>query len=362
MNLNHFFSCYLVRKNDRQYTPIQLFSNISAIQGKVTNMNSDFSFSIKRICFDENYQPADNTRITTNFANLARGESRQQNLRNALNMIDNRFNSMAHWDNPYGERYAVQLEIISVEIHIDDHEQVFPSIEMLKTNIFDRRTKTLTEGIVGNNFSSYVRDYDFSVVLLEHNKHSSQFSIPEGFGELHGKLFKHFVESSTYKQNFNKPPVICLSVSDNKVYRRTENHHPVLGVEYLPNESSLTEQYFKKMGLAVRYFMPANSVAPLAFYFFGDLLCDYSNLELISTISTMETFQKIYRPEIYNANATAGKRYQPNLKNADHSLTQIVYDREERSRLAIEQGKYAQENFIKPYQTVLEQWSASHSL
>ena len=27
---------------------------------------------------------------------------------------------------------------------------------------------------------------------------------------------------------------------------------------------------------------------------------DYSNLELISTISTMETFQKIYRPEIYN--------------------------------------------------------------
>lgn len=28
----------------------------------------------------------------------------------------------------------------------------------------------------------------------------------------------------------------------------------------------------------------------------------------------METFQKIYRPEIYNANATAGKAYKPNLK------------------------------------------------
>ncbi|EVU21159.1 hypothetical protein D046_0290, partial [Vibrio parahaemolyticus V-223/04] len=38
------------------------------------------------------------------------------------------------------------------------------------------------------------------------------------------------------------------------------------------------------MGLQVRYFMPPNSVAPLAFYFFGDLLNDYSNLELISTI------------------------------------------------------------------------------
>lgn len=115
------------------------------------------------------------------------------------------------------------------------------------------------------------------------------------------------------------------------------------------------------MGLQVRYFMPPNSVAPLAFYFFGDLLNDYSNLELISTISTMETFQKIYRPEIYNANAVAGQRYQPNLKNLDHSLTQIVYDREERSQLAIEQGRFAEAHFIKPYQSLLEQWSANYA-
>ena len=98
------------------------------------------------------------------------------------------------------------------------------------------------------------------------------------------------------------------------------------------------------------------------FYFFGDLLNDYTNLELISTISTMETFQKIYRPEIYNANAVAGKQYQPNLKNLDHSVTQIVYDREERSRLAIKQGKFAEEHFIKPYQNVLAQWSANYAV
>ena len=90
--------------------------------------------------------------------------------------------------------------------------------------------------------------------------------------------------------------------------------------------------------------MPANSAAPLAFYFSGDLLSDYSNLELISTISTMETFQKIYRPEIYNANSVAGKYYQPSLKNQDYSLTRIVYDREERSRLAIEQGNLLKSN------------------
>ncbi|MCV3263413.1 DUF1852 domain-containing protein [Vibrio harveyi] len=49
------------------------------------------------------------------------------------------------------------------------------------------------------------------------------------------------------------------------------------------------------------------------------------------------------------------------MKNLDHSLTQIVYDREERSQLAIEQGKFAEEHFIKPYQSILEQWSAAYA-
>lgn len=75
--------------------------------------------TLKSICFDENYQPSDSTRITTNFANLARGTSRQQNLRNTLRMIDRRFNELAHWDNPAGDRYAVELEIVSVEMSID---------------------------------------------------------------------------------------------------------------------------------------------------------------------------------------------------------------------------------------------------
>ncbi|WP_337881695.1 DUF1852 domain-containing protein [Rheinheimera sp.] len=321
-------------------------------------MNTNFSFSIKRIGFDEHYQPADNTRLTTNFANLARGESRQQNLRNAIAMINQRFNSLASWDNPQADRYAVELEIISVDISIEGQSHSFPIIEVLKTSILDHQTGQRLAGIVGNNFSSYVRDYDFSVLLLEHNKHQTQFSIPANFGELHGKLFQSFINSATYRQNFNKAPVICLSVSDNKTYHRTNNKHPVLGVEYLPNESSLTELYFKKMGLQVRYFMPAGSAAPLAFYFVGDLLNDYSNLELISTIATMETFQKIYRPEIYNAHTVAGSSYQPNLKNTAHSVTNIVYDRAERSRLAVEQGKFAEEHFIKPHRAVLEQWSA----
>jgi hypothetical protein len=322
-------------------------------------MNNDFTFTIDSIFFNEDYHPANNTRITTNFANLARGESRKQNLRNALKMIDNRFNALAYWDNPNSDRYSLELEIISVHMGIKASDHPFPSIEILKTNIVDHKTNKRIEGIVGNNFSSYLRDYDFSVLLLDHNKNQPTFSIPDNFGDLHGKLFQYFVSSPVYQKNFSKFPVICLSVSDNKTYHQTESQHPVLGVEYQPNEPSLTEQYFKKMGLQVRYFMPPDSVAPLAFYFFGDLLNDYTSLELISTISTMETFQKIYRPEIYNANAAAGKCYQPSLKNLDHSLTHIVYNREERSQLANEQGRFAKEHFIKPYQTVLEQWSAN---
>ncbi len=325
-------------------------------------MKQEFTFTINRICFDENYHPADNTRLTTNFANLARGEKRQENLRNALRMIDNRFNALAHWDNPNADRYSLQLEIVSVDIDVEGNGTTFPTIEVLKTNILDNKTNKLTEGIVGNNFSSYVRDYDFSVLLQAHNKRQKSFSIPDNFGELHGKLFQAFLHSKCFTENFSKPPVICLSVSDTKTYHQTENHHPTLGIEYKASESSLTEQYFKKMGLQVRYFMPQNSVAPFAFYHVGDLLNDYTNLELISTISTMETFQKIYRPEIYNAHSAAGKRYRPNLRQKDHSLTQIVYDRDERNHLAIEQGRFAEEHFIKPYRTILREWTSSSSL
>ncbi|MFT8550403.1 MAG: DUF1852 domain-containing protein [Acetobacter okinawensis] len=321
------------------------------------------AFNIKRIRFDEHYHPSDNTRLTTNFANLARGENRQENLRNVIQMIDNRFNSLAHWDNLQGNRYSVEVEIISFELDIDieNRRNSFPLIEILNTSIIDKTYQKRISGLVGNNFSSYVRDYDFSVLLPNYNKNKPDFNIPNNFGDLHGKLFKCLLQSPAYQMNFHKLPVICLSVSTNKTYHRTDNQHPVLGVEYQQNEFSLTDQYFAKMGMKVRYFLPPDSVAPLAFYFFGDLLSDYSTLELISTISTMEVFQKIYRPEIYNANSVAPKDYHPSLSHQDYSLTRVVYDREERSQLAIAQGKYTEESFISPYHDRLEQWSASYS-
>ena len=325
-------------------------------------MTNKFALNIKTISFDENYTPSEDTRLTTNFANLARGESRQQNLQNTIRMINNRFNSLADWDNPKGDRYSVELDIVSVDIDVEGNGKAFPIIEVLNTNIIDNKNNQRIPGIVGNSFSSYVRDYDFSVLLPEHNKDKSEFNIPETYGDIHGKLFKYVANSASFKEKFNKAPVICLSVSSTKTYYRTGNEHPILGIEYQQDEYSLTDQYFDKMGLKVRYFMPKGSKAPFAFYHSGDLLSDYSNLELISTISTMETFQKIYRPEIYNANSPAGKCYEPRLNHEDHSLTQIVYDREERSQLAVEQGKYTEEDFIKPYKTILQQWAANYAI
>lgn len=327
-------------------------------------MKNPYLFSCKSTRFDENYRPSDGTRITTNFANLARGERRQQNLRHALQMINNRFNALAHWDNPAADRYTVELDIISVELNLEGNgvHEPFPLIELLKVSFFDTHYNKRIDGIVGNSFSSYVRDYDFSILLPEYNAHRAEFEIPDNFGVLHGELFKLFVGSSTYKACFDKAPVICISVSTSKKYERTVNQHPILGIEYRQNEPSSTDQYFEKMGLQVRFFMPAGSVAPLAFYFQGDLLADYTNLELIGTVSTMDTFQRIYRPEIYNANCIAGKVFRPSLANADYSVTRVVYDREERSQLAVKQGKFAQEHFIEPYKDVLEQWTTEVSV
>lgn len=325
-------------------------------------MANEFTFSITTARFDEDYSPSDSSRVTTNFANLARGEHRQQNLRNALTMIDRRFNDLMHWDNPNLDRYGVELEIVSVQLEFtaEGENQEFPLLEVLDIQIVDRRTGERHHGIVGNNFSSYVRDFDFSVLLPAATEAAGQFTVPQDFGDLHGKLFHHFLDSAAYQERFPTSPVICISVSTSKTYRRTEYRHPVLGVEYQQDDYSLTDEYFGRMGLQVRYFMPPGSVAPLAFYFRGDMLGDYSNLQLSGTISTMETFQKIYRPEIYNANSAAERIYRPSLEQQDYSRTQIAYDRVERNQLAAKQGKYTEEHFVKPHKKALEQWAANY--
>jgi hypothetical protein len=318
----------------------------------------EFTFRIRTTRFDADYSPSAGSRITTNFANLARGEGRRQNLLGVQRMIDERFNELADEDDPRGDRYHVELDIVSADLLVDESGDGVPLIEMLDVTILDRVTGERTAGITGNNFSSYVRDYDFSVLLPEYNANTTQPGAPSDFGDLHGKLFRSFVASAAYRERFSQPPVVCISVSTSRTYRRLGETHPVLGVEYQQADASMTDRYFAKMGLQVRYFMPRGSVAPLAFYFQGDLLADYSDPALIGTISTMEAFQRIYRPEIYNADTAAGEVYRPSLDNRDFSATEIAYDREERSRLALAQGRFAEEHFITPYRFLLEEWAA----
>ena len=318
-------------------------------------MRNDCTFSISTTRFGEDYTPSTNSRRTTNFANLARGEDGRQNLRNAVTMMNTRINEVVHWDNPRGDRYALELDIISVDLQLVSvgADAAFPVIEILDVGIVDTTTGTRTEGIVGNNFSSYIRDHDFVVQLPKHRA----TGIPNDFGDVHGQVFQRFVDSPEYRERFSQPPVICISVSTSSTYRRLTNHHPVLGFEYGAEDTSITDQYFGKMGLGVRYFMPKGSVAPLAFYHCGDLLNDYSVLALAGTIATMETFQKIYRPEIYNANTAASEVYQPSLDNENYSLPQVSYDRVERNRLATTQAEFADVNLMQPYGSVLKRWA-----
>ncbi|TCT18640.1 uncharacterized protein DUF1852 [Bibersteinia trehalosi] len=321
-------------------------------------MTAYFKCRVQTLEFNENYQPDQSTRLTTNFANLARGENRKQNLQNAIAMINKRFNDLANWDNPTADRYSVKLEIVSMDIDVEGNGEFFPGVEWLKTYVVDHKTGKTIDGIIGNNFSSFVRDYDFSVLLRDFNKDKPNFTVPDNYGELHGKLFKHLLDSPEYKAKNNKPPVLCLSVATTRTYQKTTNEHPILGVEYRQDDYSLTDDYFAKMGLTVRYFMPPKSVAPYAFYFDqnADLLNDYTNLELISTIATMEAFQKIYRPEVYNANSVAGQVYKASLNYEDYSVTKVEYDRVERTELAIKQGEYAQTHFIQPFKAILDAW------
>jgi len=326
-------------------------------------MADEFSFSITTTRFDEDYEPSSSSRVTTNFANLARGEQRQQNLRRVLTMIDRRVNDLADWDNPERDRHTVQADIVSVEMAFrgDADGERFPLFEMLDLHVVDLWTGERRHGIVGNNFSSYVRDYDFSVRLPALGAGGPGAALPDDFGDLHGALFREFLDSATYRERFGQPPVICISVSTSRTYRRTDNHHPVLGVEYRQDEPSLTDAYFAKMGLDVRCFMPRGGVAPLALYSRGDLLNDYSNLQLAGTLATMEAFQKIYRPEIYSANSAAGSTYSPSLAHEDFSRPQVDYDRDERSRLGATQGRFAAEHFVEPHRDVLERWLARSS-
>src|SRR5699024_12071714 len=77
-------------------------------------MSDEFTYRITTTRFDEDYSPAQDSRATTNFANLARGEHRRQNLRNTLSMINDRFND--HRQGVAEDRKSTRLNSSHVSI------------------------------------------------------------------------------------------------------------------------------------------------------------------------------------------------------------------------------------------------------
>src|SRR5690606_8947993 len=82
-------------------------------------MNKEFACSIKCIRFVVNYRLLDSIRRTINLAKLARGENRQENLRNTRAMINSRFIDLAHWDCLQADRYSFLVQGTSVAMDIE---------------------------------------------------------------------------------------------------------------------------------------------------------------------------------------------------------------------------------------------------
>ena len=313
--------------------------------------------------FDASYVPADHTRLSTNFANLAKDpRGRSERIAAALALIESRFHR-ASGDTDGIDRYRIALDILTVGIRFGDGPaDWFPMTETLRCRIHDLQQDCWLPGPIGCNYSSYVRDYDFNVVLPRIRAGTATDEEVASFGALHGLLFRLQFRRFHPSGVFDEPLVIAISVSSGRTYRRTGSAHPLLGLEYLPEQGeSITSGYFAKMGLGVSYFMPPGSRAPLAFYHEPNDLLGRDRPCLAALIAVMDTFESIYRPEIYRARSSAGDIFKPDLLNPDHDPPPAVYDRVERDNvLGRRQAELAREAFLEPNAAALSRLVAEH--
>lgn len=313
--------------------------------------------------FDAGYVPADQTRLTTNYANLAKDpRGRSERIAATLALIDRRFHE-ALGELGGVHRYRLALDILTVGIRFENGPAVwFPMTETLRCRIHDLQQERWLPGPTGCNYSSYVRDYDFNVVLPRIRSGVATAEEVESFGALHGLLFR--LQSRRFHPSgvFDEPLVIAISVSSGRTYRRTGSTHPLLGIEYLPEQGeSITSGYFAKMGLGVSYFMPPGSRAPLAFYHEPHDLLRRDRRALAALVAVMDTFESIYRPGIYRARSPAGAVFTPDLSNPDHEPPVVLYDRVERDNvLGPRQAEVARAAFLEPNAAALRRLLAEH--
>lgn len=309
------------------------------------------TFSAESIPFDGDYTPGPDTRATTNYANLARDPStRRRNILTLLDLVNRDLNFFLLDDSL--ARYQISLEILGIKGHlVDRSDDGVPLTEVMRAQVIDRESGEIHTGPTGLNFSSYLRDYDFRVVLPKITGHTASAQDIADFGELHGLLTRlQFGKNRIVPDN----PTIAISISQHTPYVATDFVRPILGREYTASRESFTDGYFSHMGLGPRFFKPSNLPAPIAFYSHHcDSLCDRSDVFLAALIAVMGNFQRIYRPEIYLSRASfsekPGVASEASLSNTDFERPAIDYDRDERELLSDLQAHAIEQRFLKAY-------------
>jgi hypothetical protein len=313
------------------------------------------TFSVNSTRYDGDYTPGQHTRATTNYANLARDPStRRGNILTLLEMVNRDLNLFLVDDG--SARYEISLDILSITGHFGDRsDDGVPLTEVMRAQVIDRDSGEIHIGPTGLNFSSYVRDYDFRVVLPKMRSQTAATRDIGNFGAVHGLLTR-----LQFGENRVVPdwPTVAISIGRDIAYCATEFTHPILGREYTASQVSTTDAYFSHMGLRPRFFKPSNLAAPLAIYSHRpDSLCDRSDVFLASLIAVMGNFQKIYRPEIYlrrtSFSEKPGVASRASLLDSDFERPVIYYDRDERELLADLQAQEVEERLFKRHPNLI---------
>ena len=308
-------------------------------------------FTASSVPYDADYVVDKDTRATTNFANFARDCPGQgQNINSFLSLVNADLNKLLDQDGGC-DRYAIKLEILSIRGHIQSppSSDGILMTEVMRAAVQDRQSGQIHPGPTGLNFSSYLRDYDFRIVLPQLLRAQASPQEMEGFGKLHGALSRLQLGSQGV---IPEPLAIAISISQNCTYVAAQGIHPILGREYKASEASLTDRYFAHMGLHPQFFRPHSFPAPIAFYS-AESLSTQSSFYLASLVAVMGNFQRIYRPEIYLSNSGFSERpgdpSRASLTNPNYQPPLLTYDRQERELLSETQSRLIEERFIKPY-------------
>lgn len=314
-------------------------------------LSKEISFTVKTTAYDEQYVAGQNTRATTNFANFARDPAHnQQRISTFLGLVNRDLNRILLSPGER-QRYAIRLEILSIYGHFLRHSSAGSVLltEVMRAAVLDRNSDRLMPGPTGLNFSSYLRDYDFRVVLPRLMSGTSTSPALESFGTLHGMITRLQFGAEGL---IPTPLAIAISIAKDHVFVATSHKHPILGREYKGESASLTDQYFAKMGLQAQFFKPDELPAPLAFYSAKSLVQE-DDTYLAALIAVMANFQRIYRPEIYLSRTAfsdvPGAASRASLGNRDFEQPALPYDREERELLADQQAKLIDDCFLNPY-------------